>query len=735
MDVAGGPAVSRRGFLKLGAAAGGGFLLASTVPSSAEELGTLVGSGELNAFVKLSSDGTITIYSANPEMGQGIKTSLPMIIAEEMGAKWEDVVVLQSPIDAQRFGGQWAGGSMSIPRNFDEMRKLGASAREMLIGAASDAMELPRDQMAAKDSEVVHASGRRLTFGQLAARAIRQPVPAADALTFKDAEDYTILGTSITGVDNLVIVSGLALFGIDASVPGMLYGAYEKCPAFGGEVVSANIAAIKKLPGITDAFIVEGNGRVDQLFSGVGIVGDSTWAVFNAKKQLKIKWDESKASKDSWASLIKSADTHFAAADGEVVVEKGDVDKALAARGSKTIEARYQYPFVSHLCLEPMNCTASFAKGEGSKADSVTLWVPTQGPQGIAGAVNEVFGVDKDQVVVNQTRLGGSFGRRFTNEFVCEAVTLSQRVGKPVKLTWTREDSLQHDFYRVGGFQQVRGAVDRKGNLSAWDQHFVGMIRDGRPVSGSRFGASEFPLLNLPTARGTKTMLDIDTPCGPWRAPGANTHAFVVQSFIDELAREAGRDHLEFLLELMGDPRWFDEGNVRSLNTGRASAVIRQAAEKAGWGRKMPAGRGLGLAFHFSHAAHVAEVAEVSVTPDKQLTVHKVTVSVDVGPIINPSGAISQVQGAVIDGLSTMVGQQITMENGRVQQSNLHDYPILRIPAAPKVDVHFIESDFAPTGIGEPALPPLAPAVGNAIFAATGDRVRIMPLTEAGYRV
>jgi isoquinoline 1-oxidoreductase beta subunit len=230
-------------------------------------------------------------------------------------------------------------------------------------------------------------------------------------------------------------------------------------------------------------------------------------------------------------------------------------------------------------------------------------------------------------------------------------------------------------------------------------------------------------------------MLDIDTPCGPWRAPGANTHAFVVQSFIDELAREAGRDHLEFLLELMGDPRWFDEGNVRSLNTGRASAVIRQAAEKAGWGRKMPAGRGLGLAFHFSHAAHVAEVAEVSVTPDKQLTVHKVTVSVDVGPIINPSGAISQVQGAVIDGLSTMVGQQITMENGRVQQSNLHDYPILRIPAAPKVDVHFIESDFAPTGIGEPALPPLAPAVGNAIFAATGDRVRIMPLTEAGYRV
>ena len=379
---------------------------------------------------------------------------------------------------------------------------------------------------------------------------------------------------------------------------------------------------------------------------------------------------------------------------------------------------------------------AHYKKGEGwFDSDTLEIWAPTQGHGRVLQLADDMFGLDKDQVVVHQPRLGGSFGRRVYQEFLAEAIEISKRMAAPVKLTWTREDDIRHDFFRAGGFQSVKGAVDQAGKLVAFEDHFMGMEIDGSAVSGSRFAPTQFPMLNIPNAYASKTMFDIDTPCGPWRAPGSNTTAFVIQSFLDEMAHAAGRDYLEFLLEIMGEPRWFDEGNIRSLNTGRASGVIRLAAEKAGWGREMPEGRGLGLAFCFSHAAHVAEVAEVSVDANKKLTVHKVTVAVDIGPIINMSGALSQVEGSVIDGLSTMMAQKITFEDGAVEQSNFHDYEVLRIEDAPQVETHFIESDYRPTGIGEPALPPLAPAVGNAIFAATGERVRKMPLSDLGYSI
>jgi len=731
------PLMHRRGFLKLSAITGGGFVLATMANGSllAADADAAVSTAELNAFIKVSTDGTITIYSANPEMGQGIKTALPMIIAEELGAAWEDVEVLQSPIDEQAFGRQGAGGSTTIPRTWNQMREMGASAREMFISAGALVMEVPREELTAAQSKVTHTSGRFMTYGQLATLAAKQAVPDKEQLTFKDRDEYTILGTSVSGVDNLVIATGLSLFGIDTRVPDMLYAAHQKCPTLGGKVKSANLEEIKRLPGIVDAFLLEGNGNPRELLDGVAIVGTNTWAVFSAKQKLQVQWDTRTASADSWTGMVTRAKGLHGRRGDEEVLDKGDVQAQFGSAENTTLEAFYEYPFVSHLCLEPMNCTAHYKKSATGGADRLELWVPTQFASRHKAIAESMFGLNQDDVTVHQMRLGGSFGRRTSNEFVCEAIAISRRMNAPVKLTWTRQDDIHHDFFRSGGFQSVKAAVNPAGQLVAFENHFMGVEIDGQPASGSRIRPTEFPAQNIDNAYLSKTMFDIDTPCGPWRAPGSNTSAFVMQSFLDEVAHAAGRDYKDFLLEILGEPRWFEPGNIRSLNTGRAADVIKLVAEQSGWGRSLPPGRGLGLSFYFCHAAHVAEVAEVSVDANKKLTVHKVWVAADVGPIINMSGALSQVEGSVIDGLSTMMGQKITMENGQIQQSNFHQYPVLRIEDSPEVEVHFIQSDYAPTGLGEPALPPLAPAVGNAIFAATGERVRKMPLSDLGYSI
>ena len=343
--------------------------------------------------------------------------------------------------------------------------------------------------------------------------------------------------------------------------------------------------------------------------------------------------------------------------------------------------------------------------------------------------------MEGERVTVNNLRMGGGFGRRAVHDYAAEAMVVSKLAGVPVKLTWTRTDDIHNDYFRVGGFENLRGAVDDDGKLAAWDQHYIGFGNGGRPVIGSGLRGNELPMVAFDNARVTQTLMPVATNCGAWRAPGSNTNAFVEQSFIHELAELGGRDHAEFLLELLGEPRWIKEGDISALNTGRAAGVVRLAAEKADWGREMPAGSGQGLSFYFCHAAHIAEVAEVSVDEDKNFRVERVIVAIDVGPIINMSGAISQVQGSIVDGLSTMAMQEITMANGAIEQDNFHDYPVMRIAQTPRIDVHFIQSENHPTGLGEPALPPLAPAVTNAIYAATGDRIRTMPLSAAGYRL
>jgi isoquinoline 1-oxidoreductase beta subunit len=717
--------LNRRGFLKLAGFAGGGLALAFYLPEqsvaaeAAKEFAP-------NAFLRIAPDNTITILSKGPEIGQGLKTSFPMIIAEELDADWARVKVEQAPINPTLYGRQSAGGSRSIPANWMQLRRAGATARSMLVSAAAAEWSVPESECTTEKGFVKHASGKRLSYGQLAAKAATLPVPDEKTLKLKERKDFKILGTRVTGVDNLKVVTGQPLFGIDQVVPNMQYAVFEKCPAVGGKVLSANLDEIKKLPGVTNAFIVEGTGKPTEVMPGVAILAKSTWAAFSAKKQLKVEWDETNASKDSWSKSVAQAQELGKQAGAETLKNSGDFDKAIAE--AQVVEAFYTYPFVSHAPLEPQNTTAAFRDG------AVEIWSPTQTPDGALRTVAGVLGIAPEKVTINQTRVGGGFGRRLLNDYMCEAALISKQAGVPVKLQWTREDDMQHDFYRVGGFHSFKGGLDKAGKLVAWQDHFITFSADGqRAVSGGDMSPEEFPIPQLANTRLTQTKMPLQIPCGPWRAPRSNAVAYAVQGFLAELAAAAKRDHLEFLLEVLGEAKGPNaEG---TLNPARAAAVIKLAAEKAGWGKEMGKGRGLGLAFHFSHAGHFAEVADVTVDDNKKLTINKVVVAGDIGLIVNMSGAENQVQGSVIDGFSTMLGQEISIENGRILQTNFDKYPLLRIANAPKVEVHFIQSDFSPTGVGEPALPPVAPAICNAIFAATGRRVRTLPLKLDGYTV
>jgi isoquinoline 1-oxidoreductase beta subunit len=740
--------ISRRSLFKITAIAGGGLVLKLSLPVSAmeDDVTTLVKSSELNFYVQIASDGQITIYAPNPEMGQGIKTTLPMIIAEEMGASWDDVEVVLAPIDPVKFGLQGSGGSMSVTRNFDAMRRMGASAREMLIGAASELMEVERGDLKAEASQVIHGSGRSMTFGQLASVAAQQPVPVLEQLSFKDPRSYSIIGTSVGSVDNLVIATGQSKFGIDVDAPGMKFASYTRCPRPGGKAVSFNKAEIKALAGVIDAFILQPDARSGKasmafldglaaLQGGVAIVGEDTWSVFAAKAKLQVKWDESQASTDQWSKMVSDARAIAAKGGGEVKLAGPSVVEALADSSNRVLDGFYEFPYVAHVCMEPMNCTVDFKKAAVGKPASMEIWLGSQFPNQVKEIAENMLGVKQENVKVHGLRMGGGFGRRAVHDFEAEAMAISHQSGLPVKLTWNRTDDIHNDYFRVGGFENMKGAVSPDGKLAAWDQHYIGFADKGKPVIGSGLRGNELPMVAFDNASIRQTMMPVATACGAWRAPGSNTNAFVEQSFIHELANLAERDHVEFLTELMGSRRWIKEGNISALNTGRAIDVIKLAAAKAGWGRTMPEGTGLGLAFYFCHAAHVAEVAEVSVDAERNFNVKRVTVAVDVGPIINMSGAINQVQGSIVDGLSTMALQEITMQNGRIEQDNFHQYPVMRIASTPEIDVHFIQSDNKPTGLGEPALPPLAPAVTNAIFAATGDRIRSMPLSRAGYKL
>jgi isoquinoline 1-oxidoreductase beta subunit len=732
----------RRDFLRKSALAGGGLVLGVYLnvadsaakkvakPSAVPETGAF----KPNAFIHIAPNGTVTLISKQPEIGQGIKTSLPMIIAEELEVDWRDVVIVQGDFDPV-YGSQNAGGSRSTPTNYDEFHRLGATARTMLIQAAAETWHVPASELIARDSAVHHpASGQRLGYGELAAKASNLPVPDAGSVRLKDPKDYKLLGTRIGGVDNPGIVTGKPLFGIDVQLPGMLYAVYEKSPVFGGKVVSANLDKIRTLPGVRSAFVIPGGSDLKGLLPGVAIVADSTWAAFSARKQLEVVWDEGPGAAQSWTGFSDKAKELSGHPGTEILRNDGDAKAALTG-APKTVEAAYSYPFISHASIEPQNCTAWYKDG------AMEIWAPTQNPEAGQKIVTETLGIPKDKISLHITRSGGGFGRRLIPDYIIEAAAIARHLASPVKLTWSREDDLRHDQFRAGGFHFLRGGLDDKGKLVAWHNHFVTfahkVIKDGKSTlalgSGANLSGDEFPGRWVENCLLEHTPLECTIPMGPWRAPRSNVFAWVFHSFIDELAHAASRDPLEFRLEILGNkgfiPGTGEQGIPYDVN--RMKHVLQHVAEQAELGKKsFPRGQGQGIAFHFSHRGYIAQVAEVTVSRDGKLKVDRVVVSTDIGAqIVNLSGAENQVQGSVVDGLGALMFQELDIDKGRIVQSNFGDYPMIRIADAPtKIEVHFLKTDNPVTGLGEPALPPLAPAVCNAIFAATGKRVRQLPL-------
>jgi isoquinoline 1-oxidoreductase beta subunit len=664
-----------------------------------------------------------------------------MLIAEELDVDWANVRIEQAPVDSARYGQQFAGGSMATPLNYEPLRRVGAAGRQMLLAAAAQMWNVPASECDTSAGTVRHSrSERSLGYGALATRAAAMPVPDLAIVPLKAPENFRIIGRRIGGVDNNKVVTGAPLFAIDVSLPDMLHAVFHKCPVFGGKLKSVNLDTVKTLPGVHDAFVVraaEANPRGDTqgVVDGVAIVAKTSWAAAQAREKLAVTWEEGPGAAQSSTSFAEQAARLAVGTPASHLRRDGDVAAALAG-AAKIVEAAYSYPFLPHISLEPQTCTARVVNGKAE------LWSPTQTPSSGTRLVAATLGISERDVTVHMVRAGGGFGRRLYNDPMAEAAWIAHRVGAPVKLLWSREDDIRHDFYRPAGFHFFKGGLDQAGRLIAFSDHFVTLGRSGRVADSAGMDSGEFPAGCVSNLNYGQSLIQSNVPTGPLRAPRSNALAFVFQGFIDELAHAAGADPVAFRLSLLGDRRVLanpagTSNPLRSFDTGRMRDVLVRAAEVSAWADRhtLPARTGKGVAFYFCHYGYFAEVVQATVATSGEVKVDKVWAVGDVGrQIINPSGAEQQVVGSVLDGIGAALGQAVTIEHGRAVESNFDVVRPLRMNQAPPVEVHFVTSDNQPTGLGEPAFPPVFPALANAIFAATGKRVRSLPIDIAALR-
>jgi isoquinoline 1-oxidoreductase beta subunit len=702
------------------------------------------------AYVQIDRDDGVLIWSAQPEMGEGTKTSLPMIVAEELDADWTKVRIDDAPLDP-KYGGQGVGGSDAVLSDWDRLRRVGATARALLVAAAAAEWNVPVGECDTGVHTVRHvASGREARFGTLALRAASLTIPPEVPL--KDPARYRLIGTRVAGADNRRLVTGQPLFGIDVRLPGMKYAAVAKCPVFNGRLKKVDSAAARRVAGVSDIVEIAGLDNPTFLMPGVAVVADSTWAAFKGRDALVVEWDEGPYALESNASLTEQFET-LIAAPAATLHNSGRVDEALAS-AAFVVDNTYRYPFVAHATLEPHNCTADFRDGE------IFIRGPLQMPTSGQSVVARATGLQRNQVHVQSTRIGGGFGRRLMSDYAAEAAVVAKAIGGPVMVVDNREGDLQHDYYRPASMQRLRAGVDAAGRIVAWDHVIASCSRNvyrkdprgehstetygsyvGRVQAAQELDADLVPT-RIPHARLRYGAPLTGVATGAWRAPAHVVNAFTIETTIDELAARAGRSRVDVRLEILGEagdvPK--EPTDTTPYDPERMRQVLLVAAERGGFGRSVTEGRARGIAMHHTFGSYCAHVVELSVTksPDgqKQVTIHRVVSVGDVGQGVNVSMLEAQMQGGVIDGLGAAFYGVVPIVGGRATSRNFGDYRLIRMREAPRaIEVHFIPNHTRPTGFGEPPLPPIAPAVANAIAALTGERIRQMPFSALGYRL
>ncbi len=726
--------LDRRSFLKTSAATAGGLWIGFHLPvSSAQETAAKQEKkppNPLNAWIHVSPDNQVTLIVGKSEMGQGIMTALPMILAEELSLDWKVVRIQQAPTDPAIYN-LGTGGSGSIAGSWLPLRRAGAAAREMFISAAAQRWNVNPDTCVAKDGGILHGARKNfLTYGELAEAAAKLPVPDFNTVPLKNSDDFTIVGHDTRRYEGIEKVNGAAKFGIDSRVPGLQYAVIARCPIFGGKLKSFDAARAKAVPGVIDVFPVDPVGSSAFTAGGVVVIADNSWAAMQGRKALQISWEDGPYAAESSDTLHQQFLAN-SAQPGKVIRNDGDADGAISS-ATKKVDVHYEFPFAAHATMEPMNCTVHI------RPDGAEAWVPTQAPQWAQDVIAGVSGLPRESVIVHTTLMGGGFGRRYMGDFVMEAAQVAKITHKPVMVLWTREDDMQHDFYRPASYHHLSGAVDANGNLTAW-KHFqtstsidaMWSAKGKEAPENSEFATAVFIPYKTPNYRVEYIVAQSGVPRAWWRSVEHSTSGFVVETFIDELAAAAGADPLAFRLRQIGDdrtiPDFTNPKEGKPLVTSRLKGVLNLAGEKAAWGKPLPKGHAQGIATYYSFQSYTACVAEVSVE-NRVIKIHRLVYAIDCGRPINPEGVVAQVEGAAIYGLSAALYDAITIRGGRVEQSNFNDYAMPRIADTPKTEVYVVRSIEEPTGIGEPGLPVVVPAVCNAVFAATGKRLRRLPI-------